>query len=116
MASNTPFQYNGSSVIPGAYMINSGGGSFPIFCSINNYQTFKMTNGSSPVDNYYIIMPGYKIIVYNSSNAITLEQLNGTNNYPIIVTPSTIDSGLSCKLFIYVNNQYEEVMYNLTQG
>ena len=56
---NMPFTLKGMPIYPGAFMVN-GGGSFPIFCSIANLQNCYM----SDIDNYYIIMPGYKLVVY----------------------------------------------------
>ena len=98
-----PFTYKNCPVTPGAYMINSGGGSFPIFCSIPNYQTLGMTNGSSGCDNYYIIMPGYAIYVFTIANygngSLTFYKYN-SNNYPIIVATSNVDRGLCCYLYL----------------
>lgn len=99
--STIPFTYKNCPVTPGAYMVNSNYGSFPIFCSIPNYQTLGMTNGSSGCDNYYIIMPGYSIYVYTSTNyGGSVWSWYNENSYPVIQTTGYIDRGLSCKLFI----------------
>jgi hypothetical protein len=80
--SNIPFQiqnnYNGSLInpgppvvynsinplTPGAFLINSSGGSYPIYCSINDYSAW----GMNDIDDYYVVMPGFSLIVFNTSN------------------------------------------------
>jgi hypothetical protein len=52
-------------------------------------------------DNVYIIYPNYSLIVYNTqgwAGTIYLNFKNTTNN-PVVVAPSTISAGSSCKVY-----------------
>lgn len=75
----TPFTYKSFPVCPGAYLVNSGYGTYPIFCSINNFDTICQMNNQ---DNYYIVMPGYRLQTYPSSGyaASSTTSYNGDFN------------------------------------
>ena len=98
--SNIPFIYKGMPIYPGAYLINSGNGAHPIFCSIIALNNF----GFNDQDNFYIIMPGYSLIVYRDPNYAN----NNTNNMfencgssavvSYVNAPSS-DNSSSCKLY-----------------
>ena len=82
---------------PGAYLFNSSYGSFPIFSSITNYATF----GMNDIDDFYLVMPGYKIIVYVNDNyggnSTTID--NTASSTIIILATSNVNQGSSCKLY-----------------
>lgn len=61
-----PFKSNDFPTTPGAYMTNSGssGASFPIFCSINNLNTY----GMADIDDYWLVMPNYSLTIYADPN------------------------------------------------
>ena len=96
---NMPFTYNSSSVYPGAFLINGGNGSFPIFCSITNYDTW----GMNDIDNYYIVMPGYQLITYQSSGYGSqngyVNNVDGKVPVYYAFTSSYDDSSSSCELY-----------------
>ena len=60
---NMPFVYKSMPSYPGAYLVNRGGGAHPIFCSIDNFNTW----GFNDQDDYYIVMPGYLLEIFDSS-------------------------------------------------
>jgi len=96
---NMPFTYK-SSVYPGAFLINGGNGSFPIFCSITNYDTW----GMNDIDNYYIVMPGYKLYTFTSTAYTgtangTFDNVYGEAPVYYAFTSSTDDSSSSCELY-----------------
>jgi hypothetical protein len=82
-------KYLNSYSIPGAYLYTNSNYIYPIYNSINDYSSFYQNNANSnsattpgsylitigkiylPVisDNYYIISPGYQLIVYNNKKA-----------------------------------------------
>ena len=84
MASKTPFIYKSCPVFPGAFLVN-GGGSFPIFCSTTNFSNCGMTD----IDNSYIVMPGYGLVVEDigSPNVIRLNYINNDSN-PVYIKPN----------------------------
>ena len=92
-----PFTYKSSSVYPGAFLINGGNGSFPIFCSITSYSTWGMNN----IDNYYLIMPGYSLRVYKegsyTSDSWPIDNSNSTT--PIYWSGFSSDNCSSCSLY-----------------
>ena len=117
--SNIPFQiqnnYNESStypgppvvynsinpLTPGAFLINggvsSGGGSYPIYCSINDYSAW----GMNDIDDSYIVMPGFTLFVFTDisyhGSFIILDNSYGIN----ILNQATtnLNQGSSCKLY-----------------
>lgn len=81
----------------GAYLIDDGRGAFPIFSSIANFGDYGMDN----IDNYYIVLPLYKLLVYTSINHLdyvyTIDNTKGTT---ILYVSSPSTNGISsCKLF-----------------
>ena len=85
---------------PGAYLfngVNPGYGSFPIFSSITNYITF----GMNDIDDNYLVMPGYKIIVYVNDNyggnSTTID--NTASSSILFQATSNVNQGSSCKLY-----------------
>lgn len=96
MASSTPFTYKTFPVFPGAFMIDDGAGSVPIFCSIYNYTEFGFNN----VDNYYLVMPGYKLETFDSTyGTIRNTHDNQTGTQPKYFTSTNQNNGSSCKLY-----------------
>lgn len=111
--SNMPYTYNASypfPTLPGAFMI-SGTGSFPIFCSIANFQTW----GMSDIDNFYIIMPGYKLDVYNDFYTNTGETYTSIGDYnstniTYFATPY-LNNSTSCRLYFGNDNSEIKIEY-----
>lgn len=119
--SNIPFQiqnnYNGSSInpgppvvynsinplTPGAFLINSSGGSYPIYCSINDYSAW----GMNDIDDYYVVMPGFSLIVFNTSNYYgSFFFLDNSYGINILNQATTnINQGYSC-ILQYNGNGY----------
>jgi NDP-sugar pyrophosphorylase family protein len=110
--------------MPGAYCIdgNLSGIQYPIYYSIPNYNDFYSKSTATVLamtgnictdmlnmndkDNYYNIMPGYTLVVYDTINwtgLVTLSVYN-TKPYPIVVQPTNYDRGSSCRLYY---NGYE---------
>ena len=52
-------------------------------------------------DNVYIVYPNYSIIVYNTQAWVGTIYLNfkNTTNNPVVVAPTTISAGSSCKVY-----------------
>lgn len=101
-----PFTYNSSSVYPGAFMLNANSGSFPIFCSIYNFSTW----GMNDIDNYYIVMPGYKLLTYPTSGYVSSSTTSQNGVYdntsgetPLYYNSSYAGHGSSCYLFFKGN-------------
>ena len=102
------FTYNNSTVnnipiAPGAYFLNGimnqTMNSFPIFCSMIRYDVYGISNQ----DDYYLVLPGFKLEVYTinnyTGNKTTIDNTNGTSPlYQGILN----NSGNSCRL--YYNN------------
>lgn len=96
MASTTPFRYKDFPICPGAYLINTSYGAQPIFCSIANFQNC----GYSDIDNIYIVMPGYKLTVYQDFYSNSPYDITNTNGIDIVYVSSTYaDRASSCSLF-----------------
>jgi hypothetical protein len=81
--------------LPGAFMI-SGTGSFPIFCNIARYDDRGMVN----IDNYYIIMPGFILIIYSGPDYTnsSYKLANSTTDILYVSAPF-INGGSACKLY-----------------
>jgi len=103
MASKTPFTYNNTSdsnnafpTFPGAYLIDDGAGSYPIFSSIASYDDRGMVN----IDNYYIVMPGFILIIYSGANYnnSSFQLANSTTDILYVPAPWS-NGGSSCKLY-----------------
>jgi len=64
---------------------------------VGNWSALSVNNS----DNLYIVYPNYSIIVYNTNGwagTIYLNFKNTTNN-PVVVAPTTISAGSSCKIY-----------------
>ena len=108
--------------IPGAYLYDASFQSYPISSSIASYATFYYTNNNLPPtggvlfyiglaysgpnltnnDQFYVIFPGYKLVVYNGT-VVTLTVQN-LSSYPVSSKP--LQSGTNCNLYKYVNNTW----------
>ncbi len=66
--------------MPGAYLMNATNGMRPIFTSISDFTNTKYNMGSA--DDNYMIMPGYKITIYDTvsygGNYYTFDNTNNT--------------------------------------
>jgi len=107
----------------GAYLISSFNQTFPIFNSIINYSdfynnsssntsstnigTYLVSVGSIPiesvVDNFYIINPGFQLIV-KQGTTINLQASN-LSYKPILVTPNS-SNNTSCQLYFWSNSSW----------
>jgi hypothetical protein len=119
---------NNIPIYPGAYCINtvsfSAGGNgisiFPIYGSINTYASPYVGINT---DNYYVVLPGFKLVVFTSTNYNTNSSgVSSTRYYTIFdntsgtgirtYTPqSNVDNGESCKLYyknVELNNSYDD--------
>jgi hypothetical protein len=98
---NMPFLCNGFPAYPGAYLLNYNsdkrGGSFPIFCSIISYSSWGMNN----LDDYYLIMPGYSLVVYKEGgyDADRWSWDNSTYSTPKYWSSFADNNCSSCKLY-----------------
>jgi len=104
--------------VAGAYYGNASGASHfwaPIFNSISNFSDFYTNNVSSGIvdvgtsvscnytinDDLYIVMPGYRLVIYPSQNyggTRTLDYTNGSSA-PQSIRPTPINAGRSCLLY-----------------
>jgi hypothetical protein len=87
----------------GAVMYDYGGSppSYNIFGSVANYGNFLRHD----VDDAYLILPGYRLIVYSESySKIILDSDNTTGTKPIVSLPSPVNNGSSCRLY-YLGNE-----------
>ena len=105
MASTTPFTYKSCPVCPGAYLVNTTYGAFPIFCNLSNLGN----EGSADCDNKYIVMPKYKLIVYRDTlygDTVpqTIDNTSGTDIK--IATSNYPDQISSCRLY-YNSNEID---------
>ena len=110
------FTVNSFPIFPGAYVFNiqsiTFDSIFPIYGSIANYTTYKQNN-----DDYYLVLPGFKLVVYNATtfttaySYITMDNTNGTTiKRYTLNSNSNVNAGLSCKLYnnnTEINNVYE---------
>jgi len=77
-------------------MIDDGRGSFPIFCSIAKFSDYGMDN----IDNYYIVLPLYKLVVYIGDYTTTNYTIDNTKGTTILYVNSPSTNGISsCKLY-----------------
>ena len=83
---------------PGAYLLNTSTGSFPIFGTITNFNNVGFMNDC---DDAYLIMPGFQIIVYTDYNwsESSWTGNNSTGTVPICLATSYVNRGSSCKLY-----------------
>lgn len=113
---------NNIPIYPGAYYMNNGtllsGGNcvamFPIFGSIYDYSKYYFSDNA---DNYYLVLPGFKLVVYVNSgysgNTSTCDNTNGTTIQQYSL-PNYVDQGSSCKL--YYNNVELSSVYTPNDG
>lgn len=102
MATNLPFTYNpnnsGTAVpfFPGAYLIDGNPLQFavPIYGSMN-FANFNFSNK----DNYLWLLPGFKIITYNDTDASVVTTAANTTNKIAQYSSTTIDRADYCKLY-----------------
>lgn len=92
---NLPFVYKTMPTYPGAYLINGGGGAHPIFCSIDDFNTW----GFNDQEDYYIVMPGYKLTIYTESGQQGTEyNYENTGSVVKYITSVSVNKASSCYL------------------
>jgi hypothetical protein len=115
---------NNIPIYPGAYFGNTGtlgdGGNasaiFPIYGSIADYSR---PYNSLVADNYYLVLPGFKLVVYSntdySSITITCDNTSGTQIKTFVPNSGDkVDKGKSCKLYYNgteLNSVYDTTYY-----
>lgn len=114
LPTNMPFVYKTMPTHPGAYLINHGGGAHPIFCSIDNFNTW----GFDGLDNYYIVMPGYLLTIYTNSGqsntAYSYENHGSVVKYFTSYSPNTASSCTLSFLKSVSGNIYNYTSINLS--
>ena len=83
--------------IPGAFLINGGGGAFPIYSTMS---AFGDKVGMNDVDDCYVIMKGYKLVIYRdglNSDSRTFDNTNGGNSKYFNASWNNLAS--SCRLY-----------------
>ena len=113
--------YLNSYSIAGAYLYTTFNISYPIFKSISSYSNLYLNNSNSTSsntpgsylisvgiktdptfqDSYYIISPGYQLIVYQNTT-ITL-QVSNLSFIPLMVSPIS-SPNTSCQLYFWSNS------------
>ena len=110
--------------IPGAYVYTTNNIGYPIFNSITSYSNIYSNSNSSSTnssiqvglcynsssktisiadeDAYYIVFPGYQLIVKDTNSNITL-QISNLSNKVASGVPSSL-SNSSCVLYFWKNN------------
>ena len=95
---------------PGVWFINFQQFYFPIFTSLSSYidsytNWINNNTGFNDLDNQYIVMTGFKLIVYQDinygSSNTTFDNTDG--NRPLYGDTSYMDRGSSCKLYFNGN-------------
>ena len=90
----------------GAYLVDGGGGVYPIFASTKNYHFY----GMNDKDDAYILLPGYKILLYtsggygndgNENNGNPVNQFDNSNGFtPLFCNLSHhVNTTGSCRLY-----------------
>lgn len=111
-----PLTRNDVPLTPGAWMINSNI-HFPVYSSIASLSLL----GVNDVDDFWYVLPGYKLIVWSSTNFTndvgkTSKTCDNTNGTQIVVytfqASGIINTADSCKLFY--NNVEITSVYNTT--
>lgn len=91
--------------IPGAYIINEEKSTYPVCSSLSDYN---VSLGIKNFGNYYIVLPGYKIIAYKYANYSAGSDLKSFETYDnttgtiqkIFTCGNTIkNNDVSCKLY-----------------
>jgi hypothetical protein len=86
------YKDKGFPAFPGAYIINTGIGSFPIYKSTADLEGAGSI-GAGQKNDYLIVMPGYKITIYTdinyANNAKTIDNTNSSNIHHVATTVTT---------------------------
>ena len=94
-----------SPTLPGAYMYDHATSAHPIFCSCKYINSMQ-----SDVDDTYLVMPGYKLLIYPDEGYVgsyqTIDNTTGTS--PIYTRADRVNSGGSWALFY--NNTEVKIM------
>lgn len=96
------YKDNGFPAFPGAYIINGGGGSYPIYKSTPNLSAVGSI-GADDANDYLLVMPGYKILIYTnpnySTNERTIDNTKSSNIYHVKTLSPLLNVISSIKLF-----------------
>lgn len=96
------YKDKGFPAFPGAYIINSGSGSFPIYKSMPDLEGAG-SMGAGNKNEYLIVMPGYKITVYTDINYVTnertIDNTNSSNIYHVKTLSPILNQISSIKLY-----------------
>lgn len=96
------YKEKGFPAFPGAYIINGLYGSYPIYKSTPNLGATG-TIGASDTNDYLLVMPGYKILIYNdanyTSNERTIDNTISSNIYHVKTIAPIANAITSIKLF-----------------
>jgi hypothetical protein len=101
-ATNARFDNIRTGGIVGAYLIDGSTGSYPIASTIDSLIDSNLTNDA---DDAFIVMPGYKIIVFangiDSIPAVTFDNTEGTvpKYYNMAGTSVGVNQASSCRLY-----------------
>jgi len=107
------YKDKGFPAFPGAYLVNyfttnstTNGGSFPIYKSTPDLGVTTSV-GASNKNNFFLVLPGYKLIIYTgtnySSSTSTFDNTSNSTIYHVTITSATfINLVKSVKL--YYNN------------
>ena len=101
---------------PGAYYVNSGSSStglefaVPIYGSMN-FNSYNFEN----LDDYFWLLPGYKIEIFNSSSTLIFTFINTTNKITRNATFGTLpNNAYSCKLYYNTGSVSTPVWVEIT--
>jgi hypothetical protein len=93
---NLPFVCKTMPTYPGAYLVNKDSGAHPIFCSIDDFNTWGFNNQ----DDYYIVMPGYLLQIYiDSGKTGTIYTYENRGSVVKYFNSSSQNTASSCRLF-----------------
>jgi|Laugresu1bdmlbsd_1035121.scaffolds.fasta_scaffold25404_2 hypothetical protein len=99
MSDFVDFAINNVPIVWGTIMYNTDGGScYPLCSSQTNLSTLSQNN----LDEYWMVMPGFKIAVYAANSYTGTLLVIGDNTYgtsPIVVRPSAVNSANSVQLY-----------------
>ena len=110
------YKDKGFPAFPGAYLINystTNGGSFPIYKSTPNLgvqfngTNFNTSVGASDKNDFFLVMPGYKLIIYTGadylSDTSTFDNTSNSTIYHVTVTSATFLNNVE-SVKLYYNN------------
>jgi len=102
---DAPYLNNGRPAYPGAWLINGKWGALPIFNSIPSLATIQFSDFEN-ITNTCIIMPGFKLILYDGYNYSTsiFNKSNTTDQAKYYDIRDDITN--SCQLFDLSNNEF----------